>query len=79
MLLERLHQYCLRHFQPIIQIGQIIVAPNLPYLFWRHSAKGSVKVIDAFDQVLGEAGYGEVAGGLNIALCTLLKVAEVRY
>lgn len=77
MLLECLHQYRLRHFQSIIQVRQIFVAFSLPQLFWRYSAKGSVKVIDAFDQVLGEAGNGEVAGGLNVALCAFLKVAEV--
>lgn len=79
MLLERLHQYCLRHFQPIVQIHQPLVALSLAQLLWGYGAEGSVEVIDAFDQVLGEAGDGEVAGRLNVALCAFLEVTEVCY
>lgn len=79
MLLESLHQYGLCHFQPIVQIRQLFVGLSLPQLLWRYGAEGSVKVIDAFTQVLGEARYGEVAGGLNVAFCAVLKVAKVCY
>lgn len=76
MFLERLHQYRLRHFQPIIQTRQIFAAVQS---LGRYSAQGSVKVVDTFDQVKGEAGDGEIAGGLYIALCAFLKIAEVCY
>lgn len=79
MLFERLHQYCLRHLQPVVQIRQLFVTITLPQLLCGYGAEGSVKVINAFDQVLGEAGDGEVAGGLNVTLRAFLKIAEVRY
>ncbi|KAL8865202.1 MAG: hypothetical protein Q9198_009430, partial [Flavoplaca austrocitrina] len=41
------------------------------------SAKGSVKVVDAFDEIGGEFLDREVAGRLDVTLRSVLKVAEV--
>jgi len=45
----------------------------------RHDGERAVKVINAVDEVFGEALKGEVFGGLDFALGALLKVAEVGY
>jgi len=54
MLLQRLHQYRLRHFQPLIQIHKLFIL-SLAILFGRDSAKGAVEVVYAVDKVVGEA------------------------
>ena len=41
--------------------------------------EGAVEVIDAFDQVAGEAGDGEGAGVVDVAFGAVLEVAEVGY
>ena len=41
--------------------------------------EGAVEVVDAFDEVGGEAGDGEGAGAVNVAFRTILEVAEVGY
>ena len=79
MLLKRLHQHCLCHFESIVQSRQLFIAFSLLCYFSRYGAEGSIKVIDTFDQVLREAGDSEVAGSLNVALCAFLKVAKFCY
>lgn len=44
-----------------------------------HDGERAVEVVNAVDEVFGEALKGEVFGGLDFALCALLKVAEVGY
>ena len=41
--------------------------------------EGAVEVVDAFDEVGGEAGDGEGAGAVDVAFGAVLKVAEVGY
>lgn len=41
--------------------------------------EGAVKVIDAFDEVGGEAGDGEGAGVVNVAFGAVLEVAKIGY
>ena len=82
MLLQRLHHYPLRHLQPIVQIPQIL---NLvTHFLWGDGeflrgdgGKSAVEVVDAIDEVFGEAGDGEVAGGGDVAFRAVLEVAEV--
>jgi hypothetical protein len=82
MLLQRLHHYPLRHLQPIVQILQIL---NLVADFRFRDGEflggdgeeGAVEVVDAVDEVFGEAGDGEVAGGADVAFGAVLEVAEV--
>ena len=46
-------------------------------LFGRDKGEGAVEVVDGFDEVFGEFGDGEVFGGLDVAFCAVLEVAEV--
>lgn len=45
--------------------------------FGGDGAEGAVEVVDGFDEVGGEAGDGEGAGGVDVAFGSVLKVAEV--
>lgn len=82
MFLHRLHHDPLRHLQPIIQILQIL---NLVTEFCFRDGEflggdgeeSAVEVVDAVDEVFGEAGDGEVAGGGDVAFSPVLEVTEV--
>jgi len=45
----------------------------------RHCTEGAIEVVDGLDEVVCEAGDGERAGGVDVAFCAVLEVAEVRY
>lgn len=82
MLLQRLHHDPLRHLQPIVKVLQILdlVAEfrvRDGEFLGRDGEQGAVEVVDAVDEVFGEAGDGEVAGGADVAFGPLLEVAEV--
>lgn len=82
MLLQRLHHYPLRHLQPIVQILQILdLVADFRFrdgeFLGGDGEEGAVEIVDAVDEVFGEAGDGEVAGGADVAFGAVLEVAEV--
>ena len=42
-------------------------------------SEGAVEVVDAFDEVAGEAGDGEGAGAVDVAFGAVLEVSEIGY
>lgn len=78
MLLQRLHQDGLRHLQPFIEALEFRSSAILPrQRLRRHRRQRTVEVIDALDQIGGEARNGKVARGLDFSSGALLQVAEV--
>lgn len=84
VLLERLDEDVLRHLEAVDQVHKVLVALlalglalGLGQRLLGDHGQRAVEVVDAVDEVLGEAGNGKVAGGLDLALCALLQVAEV--
>lgn len=69
----------LGHLEAFVEVEQVLVALVLldAELLGRDGGQGSVEVIDAVDEVLGELLNGKVAGGLDVALGAVLEVAEV--
>lgn len=78
MPLQRGHQDLLRHLEAVDEVGQIrVLVPRRGQLGRRHGREGPVQVVDAVEQVFGEARDGEVARRGHVALGALLQVAEV--
>ena len=77
MFLERLQQYRLRHLQAIVQAHEVFIAIFFADFVCRDCSECSVEIVDRFEEVFGELGDGEVAGGGDVAFCALLEVAEV--
>lgn len=77
VLLERLHQYSLSHPQPVVQRQQLRIV--LCQFLRRHGAERAVEVVDAVDEVLGEALERKVFGCLYFAFRLVLEVAVVGY
>lgn len=80
VFLEGGHEDVLGHLEALVQVGEILevlgAVLGVQLLLGDH-VQGTVKVIDAVDEVLCEFLDGEVAGGLDLALGALLEVAEV--
>lgn len=79
MLFQRLHQYGVRHFEPLVQIHQLLVAVWLADLLSRDGTKSAIKVVNTFDEITREAGDGESSCRVDVAFCAILKIAEVCY
>lgn len=79
MLLQRLHQYGVRHLQSLVQIDQVLVAVRLANLLSRDSTKCAIQVVNAFDEITGEPGDGESFCGVDFAFGAVLEVAEVGH
>ena len=88
MFLQRAHQYRFRHLEPIVEIREVFIiffvsGRNIGVtvlgskLGGGDSAESSIKVVDAFNEIGGEFLDGEVAGRLDVALCSVLEVAEI--
>jgi hypothetical protein len=77
VFLQRANQDAIRHLDAIMQRDQIGVSILRLELVRGHGAQRAVEVVDALDEVAGEALDGKVLCGLCFALCALLQVAEV--
>jgi hypothetical protein len=77
MLFQRCHKNSLSHCQAGVQIHKILI--TVVELIGRYGSKRAVQIVDAFDEVFGEALDGEVFGGLDFALGLFLKVAVFGY
>lgn len=77
VLLEGVHEDVVGHLETIVQRDEIGVLGG--ELLSRYGREGAVKIVHAFDEVAGKALESEVFGGLDFALCSLLKVAVVGY
>ena len=80
VLLEGVHEDVLGHLEALVQLNDvlelIVLLGRLKPLLGDHG-ESAVEVVDALDQVLGEALDGELAGVLDLALGPVLEVAEV--
>jgi hypothetical protein len=77
VLLEGIHEDVVGHLEAIVQCDEVGVIGG--ELFAGHSGEGAVEIVDAFDEIAGEALEGEVFGGLDFALGSLLEIAVVGY
>ena len=75
VLLECVDQDAVGHLDALVQRGQVLVVAL--ELLGRNGGEGAVEVVNRLDEVAGEALDGEVLGGLGLARCALLEVAEV--
>ena len=60
-----------------MEVEQVLVLRG--ELVGRYVEEGAVEVVDAVEEVFGEALQGEVAGGGDLALRLVLQVAVVGY
>lgn len=80
MLLQRLHQDGLRHLQSFVETLEFRSSAILPGQRLRgHRRQCTIQVINALDQICGEARDRKLACGLNFPFCALLKVSEFCY
>jgi hypothetical protein len=75
VLLERVHEDVVRHLEAVVERDEVGVLRR--ELLGGDGGEGAVEVVDALDEVAGEALQGEVFGGLDFALGALLEVAVV--
>lgn len=59
VLLQSIHQYSLRHLEPAVKIGELFVCFGIDLVGW-YGGEGSIKIIDGFYEVAGEALDGEI-------------------
>lgn len=80
VLLESVHEDVLGHLQTLVQVGQVLqlfgLFFNLELVLGNHGQR-AVQVVDAINQVLGEALDRKLACVLDFALGAVLKVTEV--
>lgn len=80
VLLEGGHEDVLGHLETLVEIEEVLevlgAVLGLELLGGDH-AHGTVEVVHAVDEVLGELLDGKVAGLLDFALSAVLEVAEV--
>lgn len=76
VLRQHLHEDVLGHLEAAVQVHEVLVVAV--ELLGRHGAQGAVEVVDAVEQLFGEALQGEVLGCLDFALGLLLEVAVIR-
>ena len=77
---EGLHEDVLGHLETLVQVDEVLQVLALLgrlELVGRNHGEGTVEVVDALDEVLGEALDGEVASSLDLALGAVLQVAEI--
>lgn len=75
-----LHEDGLGHLEALVEVGEVLEVLGLVggiELLDGDGGERAVEVVDAVDEVLGEALDGEVARGLDLALGAVLEVAEV--
>lgn len=79
VLREGAHEDVLGHLEAGHEIQQVLVGLGLGgvELVGGNGEQGAVEVVDALQEVDGEALDGEVAGAIHVALRALLEVAEV--
>lgn len=73
VLLECVHEDGLGHLETRVKVQKVLVAAVK--LLLGHDRKGTVKVVNAVEQVSGEALEGKVLGCADLALGLLLQVA----
>ena len=73
-----LHENVLRHLEAVVEVNQVLGGLVLGgELLGGHHGQGAVQVVDALDEVLGEALDGVFSGCLDFSLGAVLEVAEV--
>lgn len=75
VLLQRVDEDAISHLDALVQGDQILVVAL--ELLGGNGGEGAVEVVDRLDEIAGEALDGKVLGGLCLARCALLEVAEV--
>jgi hypothetical protein len=73
VLLECVHEDGLGHLKSRVEVQEILVAAVK--LLLGHHRKGTIEVVNAVQQVSGEALEGKVLGCANLTLGLLLQVA----
>ena len=77
MSFERVHEDLFGHFEPAVQGDELGVGGD--EFVGGDGGEGAVEVVDAVEEVLGEALQGEVLGGFDFARGLRLQVAVVGY
>lgn len=79
VLLECAQESLLGHLETVDEVEQILVgiAALGSELLRGHGQQCAVEVVNALQQVLGEALNGKVAGTVHVALSALLQVTEL--
>lgn len=73
MLLQCVDQDLIRHLQTRVQVDQIGV--RIGKFLFGHVLQGTIEVVDAVEEVFGEALESKVFSGLDFALRLFLEVA----
>lgn len=73
VLLECVHKDRLGHLETRVEVQEVLVAAV--ELLLGHDREGTVEIVDAVEQVSGEALESKVLGCANLALGLLLQVA----
>lgn len=80
VLLEGAHENALRHPETLVQLGQVLellrLVLSIKLLLGNHG-QCAVEVVNAVDQIFGEARDRKLAGVLDLALSAVLEVTEV--
>lgn len=80
VLLEGLEEDVLGHLETLVEVDEVLevgrLLLGLELLLGDHG-EGTVEVVNAVDEVLGELLDGEVTGGLHFTGSPVLEVAEV--
>lgn len=76
---KSLNENLLGHLEAVVEVNEVGVALLVVGrdLVGRDSREGTVEVVDAVDEILGELLDGKVARALDVALGAVLQVAEV--
>jgi hypothetical protein len=75
VLLQSVNENAVSHLDALMQGDQVLVVAL--ELLGGNGGEGAVEVVDGLDEIAGEALDGKVLGGLCLARCALLEVAEV--
>jgi hypothetical protein len=73
VLLKCVHEDSLGHLETRVKVQKVLVATV--ELLLGHNRKGTIEVVNAVEQVSGEALEGKVLGRANLTLGLLLQVA----
>ena len=79
VLLKGVHENVLGHLEASNELKELLVLFSLGgiELFRGYSQQRTVEVVNALQEILGEALDGKVTGIVHVALGTLLEVAEL--
>ena len=79
MLLQRAHKDVFRHPETGVQVLQVPVCRIFRWLdsISRYALKRAIEVVDTRDQIVREALDGEIPSRFDVALGSVLEVAEV--